>query len=84
MNAKIKMNFYKKYCNGVDVKNYSYYIEGLEMEQQVLFFIINVIIRERLYVYIKMKKDIYLEGTHLFLGLVMENIIQPKIVLYSL
>ena len=51
---------------------------------QVKHFIKNVTIRDPLYAYIKMKKDIFLEDLLLFLGQVMEILMKQRIVLYLL
>ena len=54
------------------------------MEQQAKYFMKNVIIKGLLYAYMKMKKDIYLEGFLQFLGQVMVILMKLKIHLYLL
>ena len=71
MSVKEEMNFYRRYMNGLDIKIWNYYIEELEMALEVMYFIINVITKDQQYVYVKMKKGIYLvpmlplDGHHL-------------------
>ena len=45
--------------NGQEVKVWNYYIEVQEMVCQLILFIIDVIIKDQLYLYLKMKMDIY-------------------------
>jgi hypothetical protein len=51
-------------------KNYYYYTEALEMVVRVKLFIINVINKELQYVYIRMKKDLFLEDIIRYLGVI--------------
>ena len=46
----------------------NYFIEEVEMAQKVVFSMINVITKGLPYVYIKMKKEIFLVDMHLYLG----------------
>ena len=55
--------------NGVDIKIWNYYIEEQEMVKDLLYFIINVIIKGQLYAYVKIKREIYLEDILPFHGL---------------
>ena len=50
----------------------------------LIYFIINVIIRVLIYVYLKMIKEIFLEDILLFLGRLIIIIILPMVVFYLL
>ena len=69
MNMKEEMNFYKNYMNGLDIIVWNYYIGEQKMAKGVIFSIKNVIIKDLLYVYAKMKKGIYLVDMLPYLGL---------------
>ena len=52
----------------MDLQKRNYYIEEPEMVQQVIFSIINMIIKVQRNAYIKMKKGIFLKDILQFLG----------------
>ena len=58
----------------------NYFIEEVEMDQKVVFSMINVITKDLPYVYIKMKKEIFLVDMHLYLGPeIMEPVLIQKV-----
>ena len=61
--------------NGLDIIVWNYYIGEQKMVKDVIFSIKNVIIKDLLYVYAKMKKGIFLEDMLPYLGLLMVIII---------
>ena len=83
MNQKEEMNFLKNYMNGMVTKKLNYYIEEQEMVHLLVYFIINVIIKDQHYVYAKMKRIIFLEDILLFLGQIMVIINLQMEVSYS-
>ena len=52
----------------MEIKNMNCFKEEVEMEQKVVFSMINVITKGLPYAYIKMKKEIFLVDIHQFLG----------------
>ena len=48
-------------------------IEEVEMEQHLIYFIINVIIKDLQLFYLKMKKEIFMEDIVQYLGIIMED-----------
>ena len=54
--------------NRLDKKIRNYYIEEQEIVVDLIYFIINIIIKDQLYVYVKMKREIYLEDMLPFHG----------------
>ena len=54
--------------NRLDKKIRNYYIEEQKIGVDLIYFIINIIIKDQLYVYVKMKREIYLEDMLPFHG----------------
>ena len=52
----------------MEIKNMNCFKEEVEMEQKVVFSMINVITKGLPYAYIKMKKEVFLVDMHLYLG----------------
>ena len=65
-------------------EDWNYYIAEQKIVQVVKFSIINVIIKDPLFAYIKMKKEISLVDMPLYHGQVMEIVILLLNLLYSL
>ena len=82
--SKNEENFWTQYIHGLELNEWNCYIGDPEMVLQVKYFMKNVIIKGLHYAYIEMKKDIFLEAMHLFLGLVIIKFMKQKIHLYSL
>ena len=72
------------YMNGQVITKCHYYIEVQEMDLMLIYFIVNAIIKDQLFAYVKTKKIIFLELILPFHGQKMVNIIKQKEVLYLL